>query len=170
MVEQKKNARGYRGKNIGRRTQICREHSVVSIVKRSTLAIQWRAEKCFELTRCISVIKIAAERCSAPIRSFYTFAGELWEMTAFRRIAYTRARIKIIVKYFVSTVGVIFHGKIQFYIVLFRFIPLLLAFRIKTFLPAGRCYFHTVITRGGEARAPIFYYYLSFIDKRSVRV
>lgn len=43
--------------------------------------------------------------------------------------------------------------------ILRRIIPLYPAITrfsyIKTFLPAGRCYFHTVITRGGEARTPI---------------
>jgi len=62
------------------------------------------------------------------IRSFYTLAGELWKMTAFQRaLTFIRARARdIIVKYFISSDRVIFHEKIQFYILLFRFIPLLL--------------------------------------------
>jgi len=71
------------------------------------------------------------------------------------RVAFTRAR-SIIVKYFISSGRVIFHGKIQFYILLFLLYPAIIRFSqkicIKTFSLANH-YFYTEIVTMNIARS-----------------
>lgn len=110
-----------------RRTQICRGRGTFNRTPgrvSTTMAI----ENIFSpRARYVIVIKIAAAERHVASRArdrFIPFASEFMENDASRSgRLYTRARI--IAKYFVSasrTRGY-FHGGIQFYVVLFRFIP-----------------------------------------------
>lgn len=97
------------------------------------------------LSRRIVVIKTAAE-CYSTIRSFYTFAGELWKATAFQRIAFstrTRAQYNCKIFHFIRPryfpwKNPILHTIISLYPAITRFSQKI---RIKTFSARGSLLF-----------------------------
>lgn len=127
--------RGCRTKNY-EELRICRGRAV-SIAQNSTY-VRATSDGNVLLALCIIVIKIANQtlvgRSAGRSDRFIRFADELWKMTVFRRIALIRAlahRDNCKIFRFNRPRACYFHGRIQFYVVLFPFIPLLLALGIK---------------------------------------